>query len=62
LDTAEALVDWRLSGPAMADFFAGLALGERDALATEAVAELGSDVPRLQLSVRILASVVPAAT
>ena len=60
LDTTEALVGWRLSGPALADFVTSLPLGERDALAAEAVAALGADVPGLQLSVRILASVVPA--
>jgi SAM-dependent methyltransferase len=61
LDTADALVGWRLGGPALADFVTSLPPGERDALAAEAVAELGSNVPRLQLVVRILASVVPAA-
>jgi SAM-dependent methyltransferase len=60
LDTADALVGWRLSGPAIADFVASLPLGERDALAAEAVAALGSDVAGLRLGVRILASVVPA--
>jgi ubiquinone/menaquinone biosynthesis C-methylase UbiE len=61
LDTADALVGWRLGGPALADFVTGLPRGERDALAAEAAAALGSDVPELQLGVRILASVVPAA-
>ncbi|HEY3702704.1 MAG TPA: class I SAM-dependent methyltransferase [Acidimicrobiales bacterium] len=61
LDTSDALVGWRLSGPALADFVTSLQVGERDALAAEAAAALGSDVPELQLGVRILASVVPAA-
>jgi SAM-dependent methyltransferase len=61
LDTADALVAWRMSGPALADFVASLPRRERDALTVEAVAALGSDVPGLQLRVRILASVVPAA-
>jgi hypothetical protein len=60
LDTAEALVGWRMSGPAMADFVASLSLGERDELAAEAIAALGSDVRGLRLGVRILASVVAA--
>ena len=61
LDTAEALVAWRLGAPAMAPFVATLAAAERDELAAAAVAALGSDVQRLRLGVRILASVVPAA-
>src|SRR5207302_6477468 len=60
LDTADALVGWRLGGPALADFVTSLPRSERDALAAEAAAALGSDVPELQLGVRILASVVPA--
>jgi hypothetical protein len=63
LDSAEALVGWRLSGPALASFVAGLTSDEHDELtaaAVGAVAALGSDAQRLRLSVRIMSSVVPA--
>ncbi|HWC39162.1 MAG TPA: class I SAM-dependent methyltransferase [Acidimicrobiales bacterium] len=63
LDTAEALVGWRLSGPGLAPFIAGLPSEDRDELAAAAVAAvaaLGSAVQRLRLGVRILSSIVPA--
>ena len=60
LDTAAALVDWRLAGPAMAPFVAGLDRAEADRLRAEAVAALGQDVAPLRPAVRILATVAPA--
>jgi len=60
LDTAAALVDWRLAGPAMAPFVAGLDRAEADRLHAEAVAALGQDVAPLRPAVRILATVAPA--
>jgi hypothetical protein len=63
LRSAETLVGWRLSGPGLAGFVAGLPSAERDemtATAVAAVAALDSGVQRLRLGVRILSSVVPA--
>jgi demethylmenaquinone methyltransferase/2-methoxy-6-polyprenyl-1,4-benzoquinol methylase len=61
LDTAESLVDWRLSVPALAPFVAGLPADERHELAAAAIGALGPEVQRLRLGVRILSSIVPAA-
>jgi SAM-dependent methyltransferase len=61
LDTAGALVDWRLAGPAMAPFVAGLGRADAVALRAEAIAALGQDVAPLRPAVRILSSVAPAA-
>ena len=60
LNTAEAIVGWRLGHPAMAPFVAGLPPEQRVALRKEAVAEVGADLQPLRLTVRMLASVAPA--
>ncbi len=60
LDTAEDLVGWRLGHPAMAPFVARLRAADRHALEAEAIAEVAADLQPLRLTVRILASVVPA--
>ena len=60
LDTASALVDWRLAGPAMASFVAGLGPVEAGRLRAEAIRSLGEEVAPLRPAVRVLASTAPA--
>jgi SAM-dependent methyltransferase len=61
LDTAEALVGWRLGHPAMAPFVASLMPAERAAFEAEAIDRVGSGAQPLRLTVRMLLSVAPAA-
>ena len=60
LHTAEALVEWRLSSPAMAPFVNGLSSDARVGLCEAACQALGEPVQPLWLAVRILSSVAPA--
>jgi SAM-dependent methyltransferase len=61
LDTAGALVGWRLGHPAMAPFVEALAPARRVALEAEARTQVGAAPQPLRLRVRILSSVARAA-
>jgi ubiquinone/menaquinone biosynthesis C-methylase UbiE len=60
LDTVDALVNWRLSGPHMGSFVDGLTTDELATLRDEARQALGAPVQPLRPAVRILSSVAPA--